>query len=68
MSQTTCPSSDTMILQCPALTTVRQPWFELGRRVARMILNMMAGEPAHSGDKHLIPDLMERDSVRNMHV
>ncbi|WP_067846288.1 LacI family DNA-binding transcriptional regulator [Alicyclobacillus mali (ex Roth et al. 2021)] len=54
---------------CPALTTVRQPWFELGRRAARLILSMIAREPAaHGGDKHLIPELMQRDSVRNMHV
>jgi len=54
---------------CPSLTMVRQPWFELGIRAARMILSLIAGEPLAPGnDKRLIPELMQRDSVRNMRV
>ncbi|WP_432545834.1 LacI family DNA-binding transcriptional regulator [Kineococcus sp. SYSU DK004] len=45
----------------PALTTVRQDHFELGRRAADVVLGLMAGEPARHHS--IAPDLVERRST-----
>lgn len=50
----------------PPLTTVSQPAFETGRLACRMLLDGMGGEGAGDVSVMLQPQLVIRDSVRNI--
>jgi DNA-binding LacI/PurR family transcriptional regulator len=46
----------------PPLTNVRQPMQEMGRRLARVVADMLEGKPPRIRQK-LLPELIDRDSV-----
>jgi LacI family transcriptional regulator len=48
----------------PPLTTVRQPVYEIGRQVCRMLVQILAGEPPHVEARQVLfePELVIRDS------
>jgi LacI family transcriptional regulator len=48
----------------PPLTTVRQPIYEIGQRVCRMLVRILAGEPLRENESQVLfePDLVIRDS------
>jgi DNA-binding LacI/PurR family transcriptional regulator len=49
----------------PALTTVRQPIYEIGRRVCRMLIKILAGESLAPAERQVLfdPQLVTRDST-----
>lgn len=47
----------------PALTTVRQPFIEIGRAALRTLLRLAAGEPLDSHRVELATQLVVRDST-----
>jgi DNA-binding LacI/PurR family transcriptional regulator len=53
-------------LTYPALTTVRQPTFEKGRIAARLLVDLIGGQPVESEHVILPVELVERDSFRLM--
>jgi len=46
----------------PALTTIRQPLFQMGRSAADILIRRLAGEP-FADTRIVTPELIERDSV-----
>jgi LacI family transcriptional regulator len=48
----------------PPLTTVRQPIYEIGQRVCRMLVRILAGEPLKEEECQVLfePELVIRDS------
>ncbi len=49
-------------LMCPALTTIRQPLFEMGRTATSMLLRLIAGEVLDSKRVELTTQLIVRES------
>lgn len=49
----------------PPLTTVRQPIYEIGRRVCRMLVQILAGEPLEKEGRQVLfePELVVRQST-----
>jgi LacI family transcriptional regulator len=46
----------------PPLTTVRQPIYEIGRRICRMLIRLLEGEPLERRQALLAPELIIRAS------
>lgn len=55
-------------LVTPALTTVRQPLFEMGRVATTMLLRLIAEEPLDSNRVELTTTLIERESSIPLHM
>jgi len=53
-------------LTCPALTTVRQPTIEKGRVAARLLIDLVEGQPVESEHIVLPVELVQRESFRSL--
>ena len=53
----------------PSLTTVRQPIYEIARRVCHMLVQILSGEPLEADEREVLfePKLVIRDSSSSPH-